>query len=52
MGRVEQWLRAGLRRPLTLAAVIAVLAAGAWAISQPALQLAASCAGGGYGGGG
>ena len=52
MGRVEQWLRAGLRRPLTLAAVLAVLAAGAWAISQPALQLAASCAGGGYGGGG
>ncbi len=52
MGRVEQWLRAGLKRPLTLAAVIAVLAAGAWAISQPAIQLAASCAGGGYGGGG
>ena len=50
MDRVEQWLRAGLRRPLTLVAVLAVLAAGPWAISQPALQLAASGAGGGYGG--
>lgn len=44
--------RAGIRRPLTIVAVLAVLGAGAWAISQPAVQLAASCAGGGYGGGG
>ena len=50
MDQAAQWLRAGFRRPLTLAAVIAVLAAGAWALSQPAIQLAASCAGGGYGG--
>ena len=35
-----------------MVAVLAVLGAGAWALSQPALQLAASCAGGGYGGGG
>ena len=45
-------VRAGLRRPLTVVAVLAVLAAGAWASSQPALQLAAICSGGGYGGGG
>ena len=50
MDQAAQWLRAGFRRPLTLAAVIAVLAAGAWALSQPAIPLAASCAGGGYGG--
>jgi hypothetical protein len=52
MSQLAQWLRGALRRPLTVAAVLAVLGAGAWAISQPALQLAASCAGGGYGGSG
>ena len=52
MAQLGRWLRAGLRRPLTVAAVLAVLAAGGWAISQPALELAASCAGGGYGGSG
>jgi hypothetical protein len=52
MSRLAGWMRVGLQRPLTLLAVLAVLGAGAWAISQPALQLAASCAGGGYGGGG
>jgi len=38
------------RRPLTAIAILAVLGAGAWAVTQPSLQLAASCAGGGYGG--
>ena len=52
MSQLTQWLRGALRRPFTVAAVLAVLAAGAWAISQPAIQLAASCAGGGYGGSG
>jgi hypothetical protein len=52
VSRVTDAIRASLRRPLTVIAVLAVLGAGAWALSQPALQLAASCAGGGYGGGG
>ena len=52
MSSVATAIRGALRRPLTVAAVLAVLGAGAWALSQPALQLAASCAGGGYGGGG
>lgn len=52
MSPVFAVIRGALRRPLTVAAVLAVLGAGAWAITQPALQLAASCAGGGYGGGG
>ena len=38
------------RRPFTVLAVVAVLGAGLWAVSQPSLQLTANCAGGGYGG--
>lgn len=38
------------RRPLTVIAVLAVLGAGLWAVSQPSLQLTANCSGGGYGG--
>ena len=40
------------RRPLTVVVVLAVLVAVAWAVAQPPLQLAANCAGGGYGGSG
>ena len=34
------------RRILTVIAVVAVLGAGAWAVAQPSLQLAADCTGG------
>ncbi|MHB1527483.1 MAG: hypothetical protein ACYCZN_14635 [Candidatus Dormibacteria bacterium] len=50
MPQIAAILNRLIRRPLTVIAVLAVLGAGAWAVAQPSLQLAASCAGGGYGG--